>query len=69
MKLKLCRECKFSVERDGDCELRCANEDVNADDAWALSSNKRYGFTSCRSEREGNMFRVCGKRGAKWEPK
>jgi len=69
MKLKLCRECKYSVESKGNFELRCANPYVNAKDSWALSQNSQYAHTHCRSERDGGIFTVCGMRGAKWEPK
>lgn len=66
---KLCRDCKWSVERDTDYELRCSNPQVNGKDAWALSSPGRHAGTHCRTERNIKWFAACGMKGKRWEAK
>lgn len=69
-KLKLCRDCKWSLEFEKEWLLKCANPEVNKGDPWALAAKAPVSGTSCREEREGGRFTsVCGKRGAKWEPR
>lgn len=68
--LKLCRDCKWSIAIDQEWLLKCTNPYVNAGDPWALSAKEPVAGTSCRDERDKGFFRgICGKRGAKWEPK
>ena len=69
---KLCRDCKWSQERESYSELYCFNPHVNASDAWALSSKEMHAGTHCHSERSRSFldgFSECGKRGARWEAK
>ena len=75
MKLKLCRDCKWSVlpstERRSFSEsrLRCSNDYVNADDNWSLASTEPHPAKDCNYERDRRWPAPCGKRGARWEPK
>ena len=67
MKVKLCRNCTWSVVNENDWDLKCSNPIVNANDYWALSSKYEYAGTSCRSEREQKWFAKCGMKGKLYE--
>lgn len=67
--VKLCRECKWSVDSQH-YDLRCCNPLVNGADPWALScKDSDYAGTNCRSEREKTWFAVCGRKGKQYVEK
>ena len=78
MKVKFCKDCKWSRESKTTKELRCVNPYVVAKDSHALSTvgdivdsntvEYNYG-KSCWSEREMKWFAVCGMKGKLWEKK
>ena len=63
MSAKLCTECKWADDKGSGCKHR----DVIATHAHGLA----YGHPKSRFEERLELWPtgVCGKRGAKWEPK
>lgn len=65
--LKLCRDCKWSIQLDNDWLLHCKSPEVNKRDAFALAAKEPVSGTGCREERNKGFFSACGRRGAQWE--
>lgn len=65
----LCRDCKHS-EPDAHSYWTtvCLHPKVNANDPWALSSNKPAS-SSTKAERTKTWFAKCGMKGKLWEAK
>lgn len=69
MKVKLCRDCRYSMPKPGsEWSLFCANVEVNKHDPWALAAAKARG-SSALEEREKRFIGACGMSGKLWEPK
>jgi len=66
--IKLCRECKWSANRESALGLRCVHPKVNSRDPWALAALEGSSVGTCaRFERSRGWFSACGMRGAVWE--
>lgn len=79
MKVKFCKNCKWSRKADTTKELRCINPYVMSVDSHTLSTDSyeideikveyNYGV-SCWSERDKkSLFAKCGMKGKLWEEK
>lgn len=71
MKVKFCRDCKWSFTNENDHIIKCSHDLVNMHDEWALTSIDRWKGSNCREERSKSWikFPKCGKVGKLWEPK
>lgn len=73
MKVKFCKDCKWSRKDKKYSDIRCIHDDIVSHDQWALSRpdyENDFMFGSCCStERSKKWFGKCGMKGKLWEPK
>lgn len=72
MLVKLCRECRWSIESGDGFNLLCVNPFVIKKDEWVLASKEQRG-TSCYEERgkdwSNSWFPACGRAGKLFDKK
>ena len=71
MKVKFCKDCQYSRQREKDYgALRCVHPVSNANDYWALANTQEAHGSSCGDERkQRGWFTNCGIKGKLWKSK
>ena len=77
LKVKFCKDCKWSRTDKSSYEVRCVHSSVVANDPWALTrmntehyEDRDFGCgKSCHEERSQKWFGKCGIKGKLWETK